>query len=256
MRRATFSHCNELIARCFASAFFLLVVLFANFSIAELYCDPQIKARSEQQRQNAIMKDIARFESSYGQANSFDSLYCGAQIAGGFDQIGQSLVGGLTGQINGMINQLFQKACKSAISPIQNASTQACVPNFTKSYFDQNLISNAFDRNSPNQSQTASCLSALLGRNPGRDISTIEIAACLAGVLSEPDVLDCLIALFAQNKFKSISVGEINFCLREAASLGDQLNYCPDTQLNQVSPFSNGPGYSGSGSSGDQELYW
>ena len=255
MRQATFSHCDVFLARCFASAFFLLIALFGNSATAELYCDPQIKARAEQDRQNAILKDIARFESAYGQANSFDSLYCGAQISSGFDQIGQNLVGGIANQINGLINQLFQKACKSAVAPIQNAASQSCTPSYTKSYFEPNLLNNAFNQNSNSQNQAANCLAALVSRNPNRDISTIEIAACLTNVLSDPDVLACLIALFSQNKSKNITISDINFCLRLASTAGAQLNYCPGTQLIQLSPLSGSSGFSGGGSSYPQ-LFW
>lgn len=122
-------------------------LLFVSSAQAELYCDSQIKARSEQNRQNAITRDIARFEGTYGQANSFDSLYCGAQITSGFDRIGQNLVGSLTNQVNNLINQLFQQACKAAIAPIQNLAAQTCIPNFANLYLNPNLLNFNLNRN-------------------------------------------------------------------------------------------------------------
>ncbi len=174
---------NLLIKRSLVLAVLLLVSCFASSSYADLYCDPQIKSRSEQNRQNAIMKDIARFEGSYGQPNSFDSLYCGAQITSGFDQIGQSLVGGIAGQVNNLINQLFQRACRAAIAPIQNLASQTCVPNFTRNYFDTSFLNSIFGNQNRN-------------------------------------------------------------------------NYCPGTQLIQVTPIIGGSGYSGGGYSSTPDLYW
>lgn len=165
----------------FVCALALLISLFISSATrAELYCDPQIKARSEQMRQNAIMKDIARFEGGYGQPNSFDSLFCGAQITSSFDQIGQTLVGSLTGQVNNLINQLFQKACKAAIAPIQNLAAKTCVPNFSNVYFDTSFLNFNLNKN----------------------------------------------------------------------------NYCPGTQLIQVTPVIGGSSFSGGGNYSSPELYW
>lgn len=134
-------------------AIFLIFAISASYVRADLYCDPQIKSRSEQNRQNAILKDIARFEGAYGQPNSFEGLFCGAQITSGFDKIGQSLVGGLTNQINGLINQLFQQACKAALKPIQQLAAQTCIPNISKNYFDQNSLNNLFNNQTQNNCQ-------------------------------------------------------------------------------------------------------
>ncbi len=139
---------RKVIHRLSAAALVLFVsLLFITDACAELYCDPQIKARSEQNRQNAIMKDIARFEGSYGQPNSFDSLFCGAQITSGFDKIGQNLVGNLTNQVNNLVNQLFQQACKAAIAPIQNLAAQTCIPNFANVYLNPNLLNFNLNKN-------------------------------------------------------------------------------------------------------------
>lgn len=130
-----------------AVAVLLVSLLFISVAHADLYCDPQIKAKAQQDRQNAIMRDIARFEGSYGKPNSFDSLFCGAQITSGFDRIGQNLVGSLTNQVNNLINQLFQQACKAAIAPIQNLAAQTCVPNFTSLYFDTSFLNFNLNKN-------------------------------------------------------------------------------------------------------------
>lgn len=184
MQQAAFSERHLFIKHALAAIFFLMVSVAPALVHAELYCDPQIRARSEQDRQNAIMKDIARFEGAYGQSNSFDSLFCGAQITSGFDQIGQSLVGGLTNQINGLINQLFQKACKAALKPLQNLAAQTCVPNFSSTYFDTSFLNNVFNQN--------------------------------------------------QNRN----------------------NYCPGTQLIQVTPIIGGSSFSGGTNYNTPELYW
>ncbi|MBY0428256.1 MAG: hypothetical protein K2Q32_03455 [Alphaproteobacteria bacterium] len=131
-------------------ALFAILAIHTSSARAELYCDPQIKARSEQNRQNSILKDIARFEGAYGQPNSFDSLFCGAQITSGFDKIGQNLVGGLTNQIDGLISQLFQQACKAAIQPIQQLAAQTCIPNIQKNYFDLSSLNSLFNTQSKN----------------------------------------------------------------------------------------------------------
>ncbi len=183
MHQAAFSVRNLFIRRVLAAAIFMMVLTSASLLHADLYCDPRIKARAEQDRQNEIMRDIARFEGTYGQSNSFDGLFCGAQITSGFDQIGQSLVGSLTNQINGLINQLFQKACKAALKPIQNLASQTCVPNFTKNYFDPNFLNNIFGSENKN-------------------------------------------------------------------------NYCPGTQLIQVTPIIGGSSFSGGTNYNTPELYW
>ncbi len=139
---------RKTIHKLFSAVFVLLVsLLFISAAHADLYCDPQIKAKAQQDRQNAIMKDIARFEGSYGQPNSFDGLFCGAQITSGFDKIGQNLVGNLTNQVNNLITQLFQQACKAAIAPIQNLAAQTCVPNFANVYFDTSFLNFNLNKN-------------------------------------------------------------------------------------------------------------
>ncbi|NDE90336.1 MAG: hypothetical protein EB059_04250 [Alphaproteobacteria bacterium] len=109
---------------------FIASFFFISKAHADLYCDPTIKARMEANQQNAINRQIAKFDNAYGQPNSFDSLYCGAQINSNFDSIANGLVSGLNGQIRGLLTSLFQKACTAALAPIQNLAAQACIPNF------------------------------------------------------------------------------------------------------------------------------
>ena len=150
MHKTAFYKRDVFLRRFSVVLLFLIFAMGASHVRAELYCDPQIKSRSEQNRQNAILKDIARFEGAYGQPNSFDGLFCGAQITSGFNQIGQSLVGGLTNQINGLINNLFQQACKAAVKPIQQLAAQTCIPNISKNYFDLSSLNNLFNTQSKN----------------------------------------------------------------------------------------------------------
>lgn len=237
----------------------VLLVFFSALAVnADIYCDPQIKARAQQDRQNAIMKDIARFETAYGSSNSFNGLYCGSQINSEFNQIGNSLVGSLDSQINCLINNVFQNACKAAISPVQNAATQSCTPNFTQSYFDQNLINSVFNQNSNTRqsdpTQALICLVKLIVISQTTDIHLSDVTNCLYGTLSQTDVINCLLALFAQGRNRVLTQNDLSICLAKSAN-SNRPNYCPGTQLQQLLQFSPSPGFSGGGSS-YPSLFW
>ena len=261
MHQTAFSERNLLIKCTLAVVVFLMVAATASLSHAELYCDPRIKARSEQDRQNEIMKDIGRFETAYGSANSFNSLYCGSQINSEFDQIGSNLVGGLDGQVNCLINSIFQKACKASIAPVQNAASQACTPNYSQSYFDPNLINNLFNQSNQNSTQRSDpaqaliCLTKLVVLSMTTDIHSSDITNCLYGTLNNTDLINCLIYLFSQSKIKTITPSDLMICLNKS-STANKPNYCPGTQLNSLTPLSQSPGFNGGGGGSYPELYW
>jgi hypothetical protein len=235
------------------AALICMLCFFSFTAHAEVYCDKNVKSRFDNDRQNAILKDTAKFDSAYQPANSFDSMYCGAQMTNSYDQIGNQLIGDLTNQINSLVNQIFQQACKAAISPVQNAASQACTQNFSQSYFDPNTTNNAFNNNnSAAQAQVLVCLSALAVKFLYKDITTADLVKCLTGSYSDVEVLNCLIALFAQNKLKLLTSNEINYCLNRA---NNKTNYCPGTNLNQLLQGSFGSGVNGGGLS-YRELFY
>lgn len=154
-------------ARTFKDAFvfFSVAFLIALFSMVparaddgfEQYCDGEVYNRMYQQTQNAWTKQQTRMRSSFTNPYSYDALFCGQSMTGGYDNMAQMLIpSGMLQQVMGMTNNLINQACTNTIAPLQQLQTsltrneEACIPYFgaqayTKNYLDD-LLKKLFDK--------------------------------------------------------------------------------------------------------------
>lgn len=121
------------------------------------YCDGDVYNRMYQQTQNAWTREQTRMRGSFTNPHSYDSLFCGQSMTGGYDRIAQMLVpNGVLSQVMNFTNGIINQACTSTIAPLQQLQTSAsrnadlCIPYFgaqayTKNYLDE-LLKKLFDK--------------------------------------------------------------------------------------------------------------
>jgi hypothetical protein len=106
--------------------------LTANaFAKGHLYCDSSIKSDLISQQKDRWSEHEQRVDSFWQDPNSFDDMFCGADLNSAFDGlIGGVGLGGLNGLINKIISKQISKVCNStlALAPVNaaDALNRAC----------------------------------------------------------------------------------------------------------------------------------
>jgi hypothetical protein len=130
-----------------ALLFLFVIVLFCAVSSLAYAGDApctnaQIRAAETASAQNALNRSQDAIMRNWKSANSFNSVYCGAQLLSNFDTIGNMLSNGIYSLIQSTLNNLISQACRAAVAPIQNAASQLCIPFFTLPSLNLNLSAN------------------------------------------------------------------------------------------------------------------
>jgi hypothetical protein len=104
--------------------------------------NPQVRKLMDDSAQNRLLRTQAGIANNWQPANSFNSMYCSAQILNNFNSIGSALSNGIFSMIQGLLTNLMNQACQAAVAPIQNAASKLCIPSFSLPSFSLNLPMN------------------------------------------------------------------------------------------------------------------
>lgn len=142
MPNRSFFYCSRLGAlACLAFVLMFLVAQPARADFDDYPCDPKVKADIDAARANAAAAKQQEIDKIFGQPNSFESLYCGANITSNFQSLASMLTSGVSGLIKNFLKGLMNQACQAAIAPLQNAASLACIPRIDMSFSLGNLFS-------------------------------------------------------------------------------------------------------------------